>query len=358
MLQKLMASTLALGTALSVTAQDSTKNPLNITGFVDVYYRYDFAEKGNNKTSFTNSHNSFEFGMASVKIDKTIGKVGFVADLGFGKRATEFSYNDDGILAAVKQAYITYAPTEKLKFTAGSFATHVGYELVDAPANRNYSMSYMFSYGPFFHTGIKADVTLGNFGLMAGLVNPTDFKYVSTSPKTFIAQASAATKSGKFKAYLNFLSGRQAQSKDFTVAADTAKVVQTDLVITASVSDKFSLGFNGTVGSKKFKKNNKYGDGQTWWGSALYLNFDPSAKFGLTLRGELFDDDKGLFGVLGTGNVFATTLSAGFTVVGGLKIIPELRYEAAKNKVFLDKDGAATKNAFSAVVAAVYSFSN
>ena len=41
-----------------------------------------------------------------------------------------------------------------------SWATHVGYELVDAYLNRNYSMSYMFSYGPFFHTGIKADFAI------------------------------------------------------------------------------------------------------------------------------------------------------------------------------------------------------
>ena len=41
----------------------------------------------------------------------------------------------------------------------GKWFTHVGYELSDAYLNRNYSMDYMFSYGPFFHTGIKMDVT-------------------------------------------------------------------------------------------------------------------------------------------------------------------------------------------------------
>jgi hypothetical protein len=29
---------------------------------------------------------------------------------------------------------------------------------------------------PFFHTGIKANYLIGKFNLMAGLVNPTDFK--------------------------------------------------------------------------------------------------------------------------------------------------------------------------------------
>ena len=83
-----------------------------------------------------------------------------VADLGFGKRAEEFSYNDEATRFAIKQLYLTYAPWENVKFTAGSWATHVGYELVDAHLNRNYSMSYMFSNGPFFHTGVKTDIDI------------------------------------------------------------------------------------------------------------------------------------------------------------------------------------------------------
>jgi len=137
-------------TSGTATAEESKPKTV-ISGSVDVYYKYDFNKQaGNNKTSFTNSHNSFELGMASVKVEHTIGKVGMVADLGFGQRAKEFSYKDEGITAAIKQLLLTYSPTNWLKLSLGSCATHVGYELVDAYSNRNYSTSYMFSYGPFF----------------------------------------------------------------------------------------------------------------------------------------------------------------------------------------------------------------
>jgi hypothetical protein len=95
-------------------AQDSTRNgKLVITGSVDAYYRYNFHNAKdsmytNNLVSFSNSQNSFELGMASLKADYTKGKVEAVADLGFGKRAEEFSYNDRGTLTAVKQAYILF----------------------------------------------------------------------------------------------------------------------------------------------------------------------------------------------------------------------------------------------------------
>ncbi len=47
-----------------------------------------------------------ELGMASVRLDHSIGKVSVVADLGFGKRAEDFSYNDANTMLAIKQAYL------------------------------------------------------------------------------------------------------------------------------------------------------------------------------------------------------------------------------------------------------------
>ena len=85
------------------------------TGSVDVYYRYNFNDpksgSTNNYTSFTNSQNSFELGMASIRADHSFGKASATIDLGFGRRAEEFSYGnpDHPTLFAVKQAYLSYA---------------------------------------------------------------------------------------------------------------------------------------------------------------------------------------------------------------------------------------------------------
>src|ERR1700759_315642 len=109
MLRKFLIFCLAFIVLSQARGQDSTtKGTLALSGSVDAYYRYNFQNakdsgRTNNYTSFTNSQNSFELGMASVKADYTIGKVEGVADLGFGRRAEEFSYNDHGTLTAVKQ---------------------------------------------------------------------------------------------------------------------------------------------------------------------------------------------------------------------------------------------------------------
>lgn len=331
---------------------DSGKSSLPvITGSADVYYRFNFADAKdaggnpitNNCTSFTNSQNSFELGMASIRADHSFGKASAAIDLGFGRRAEEFSYGnpDHSTLFAVKQAYLSYAVSDKFKLTLGKWATHIGYELADAYLNRNYSMDYMFSYGPFSHTGLKADIGLGGkSAFMLGVANTSDLVSTTLSRKYGIAQLSTATSDDKLKAYFNY-QGSYGGSYNLS---------QFDLVATATVSSTFSIGYNGTVQSIKPDSTG----GNSWWGSALYFNLDPSGSFGITLRGEYFDNKKSVSAAPST-SIFDVTLSPNFKI-GNLIIIPELRLDAAKDEIFFDHDGNGTKSAFTGILAATYHF--
>jgi hypothetical protein len=173
-----------------------------------VYYQYDLKNPKsapfNNFTSFTNSQNSFEPGMLSLKLEHDIGKAGILADIGFGKRAAEFSYNDENSALVIKQFFFTYAPSSKIKLSIGSWSTHIGYELADAYLNRNYSMSYLFSYGPFFHTGLKAEYAFSErTSLMVGLADPADLKNAGNLPKMVIAQLATFSVDERLKAWFN-----------------------------------------------------------------------------------------------------------------------------------------------------------
>ena len=194
----------------SFAQKDSTASKYSITtsGSIDAYFRNSFSAPSgvtNNLTSFTNSNKKLALGMASLKVDQSLGKFAATVDLGVGKRAEEFSYNDNGFLAYLKQAYVSYGLTDKLKITAGKWATHVGYELLDAPLNRNYSMSYGFSYGPFFHTGLKAEYALsGKSSFMIGIANPTDYVTTASASKVLIAQFSTKLFEDKTTIYANY----------------------------------------------------------------------------------------------------------------------------------------------------------
>jgi hypothetical protein len=132
---------------------------------------------------------------------------------------------------------------------------------------------------------------------------------------------------------------------------------QYDVVVTSALSDKFSLGYNGTVQSVKAKEDGtgKFGDATSWWGSALYFNIDPTETFGLTLRTEYFSNKKAVVAAPETG-IFANTLSANFRI-GALTFIPEIRLENANNAIYTKGDNLASKKSTaSALVAAVYKF--
>ncbi|MCF8406742.1 MAG: porin [Chitinophagaceae bacterium] len=320
---------------LSKAQTDSTKAPTSSSSYTiyfDGYYKNDFSKQStNNKTSFTNSNQSLQLGMASIKLDHTNGKFAGTLDLGLGKRAQEFSYNDKGVAQSIKQAYISYAPMSGLKISAGKWATHIGYELLDAYSNRNYSMSYGFSYGPFFHTGIRADIALGGkSAMMIGLAQPTDFVSAASPDKMLIAQFSTSSKNDVLKAFLNYQGGKDKS--------------QFDLVLNGVVNTQVAINYDGTIANIA---------GNNWTSNAVYVNYDPSAKIGFTLRSEYFDDSKNAVGV--GSSIFQNTFSANIHF-SKLTLIPEIRFDNAKDKIFFNTNNNLNQYASNFLIAAVYKF--
>ncbi len=340
------------------STEKADKGTLTISGSGDMYYRYDLIgrTKANNLTSFTNSHNGFGIGMASAKLEYAYKTVGVALDLGIGTRAMEFSYNDNGsmvVLSAIKQAFFYYQPKDWLKITTGIWGTHVGFEVLDPHLNANYSMSYMFTNGPFFHTGLKMEFYKGPHTFMVGVSNPNDFKYVPASAhqyKTALAQYSVVV-NPHLSIYLNYVGGQ---------SLDTLLSNQVDLVLSSAVTDQISLGFNGTVNvvdDLPLKRGSVTRN--VWHGQALYFKYMPKPWGGFALRLEHFGDPKQLKVMAAAaegGSVFEATLSANFKV-HGLTLIPEFRFDGATQKIFGDKDGNAKNYAASFAVAAIYNFS-
>jgi hypothetical protein len=371
--KKILLPFLAAIIALSANAQTDSTKTFVLSGSVDAYTRTDFnniSDASNAKTSFTQTNNSFELGMATLRGDGQIlsGKVFGTADLGFGPRAEAFNGgNGDptpGGLMAVKQLYLglyTGKGATGLKFTIGKWATHIGYELVDAYANRNYSMDYMFTEGPFSHTGIKAEYAKGTWNFMLGVANPTNVVTITapfpgSATKHLLAQIGDATKNGKWHFYLNYEGSMGMGSTDDGGSVKAQN--QIDFVATGTVTSKFSVGLNLTGKINSYNSNAGTTEkSDAWGGAALYLNYDPTALFGLTLRSEYFIDNDNL--VIPVKNVLDETLSANFRV-GPMTIIPEIRFESADTKLgdyySKGKDMTGTGTDFSGILAAVYKF--
>jgi hypothetical protein len=330
---------------VDVNVSDSTnkERPFNISGGMDLYYKGG-SRSALSYTAYTHAFNAFQIGTANLIFSKESGKVGFKADLFLGERAEQFNYNyhNSGIaIGAIKQLYITYKPFKIIKFTFGSFSTFFDRESVDANKNLNYSMSYIYTNGPFFHTGLKMDVAFSlKFSAMIGIFDAPDTKGFS-GHKNYGGQLSYAD--GKFKSSLNFLIGDSLNS----IAVRNTFV---NFNCNYQVSPKFGLGLN--IENKTSSPNAKFfSDASTnWIGIALYADYAISNKFTLALRGENFNDKSGLAFYGTTLNEFTASINFKHK---SLTLIPELRYDTAGDNIFLFGNGTSQ---WTYLLAVVYKF--
>ncbi|GJM31938.1 MAG: hypothetical protein DHS20C18_09390 [Saprospiraceae bacterium] len=329
---------------IPVIVEAEEKPSFTVSGFVDGYYMYNFNKVGL-ETSFTDRHDQFTLGMANVVLAKE-GKVGFVADLAVGPRAEAANgvFDEMPTLSIIKQLYVTYTPVDAVTFTFGNFSTFVGYELIDAPGNVNYSTSYLFSNGPFYHTGIKADFAIADgFGAMVGLFNDTDDKFDGIPGKHFGAQLSAEV--GGLSAYLNFLYGKEEELGDKDL-----NEFEIDLTATYTLSEKVMLGLNVANYSTSFDGNGQNG----FLGVALYSTIQATETFAIGLRAEQFMPTDGEDA---TDEASITALTASGNIkIGNLTFIPEFRIDLASEDVFFDDKEMAKGSTGGFILAAVYAF--
>lgn len=348
MKMKFILSLLALGFSTVVLAQETPPTPLQISGSVDTYYKYDFNKAGNIKTYFANEQNSVSLGMIDLALKKTTGKASFVGELSFGPRGqsqsipnAEGTYNEDVNSFHIQNLYVSYAFSDKFSMTAGYMGTFIGYEVISPVANFNYSTSYLFGSGPFQNAGIKASYTFSDkVSLMAGLFNDWNVYQDFNGVSHFGAQLTVTPVKG-WTAYLNLLTGSA------YMAAGTGTVL--DLTTAYQVSDKFKLGLNAA----DYSVSNDNGG---YSGIALYPQYAFTPAVALGLRAEFFNY-KGV-GTAANTSVSSFTFS-GNIKSGGLTFIPEVRFDTDKDftQGFLNKNGlVGSKSASQFSLAAVYAF--
>ena len=365
----LLLSCLFLG--FTAQAQDSTSaatGKFTFSGYMDTYYFGNFnnpksqSNLGLNGTGVGNARafdqraGQFGIGLVQAKAMYTADKVDAVMDLTFGPFSDLGNYGNyigplgpGSTALAIKQAYIVFKATPKLSFTAGQFGTHIGYEVIDAPVNYNYSLSNLFNNGPFYHIGLKAQYAFSDrASLMVGLVNNVDNLYDNNKKKGFISQLFLSPASG-WSVYLNAIMSNEASQSVDAVPADKASYQLFDLTTTYQITPKFFLGLNAATGSQKGDYQGTGGPSTTknWGGAAVYSNYAFTDKFGLGIRYEVFDNKNGpraLTDAAGNGaSVNSITITGNITAADGHVLLkPEFRVDSYSANKFEKNDGSLT----------------
>jgi Putative beta-barrel porin-2, OmpL-like. bbp2 len=320
---------------------------IDVTGFVDVYYGYNFNKVDPSLRTFDVQHNTFSLSLAEIAFAKAVtpeSRAGFRVDLDFGKAADlvgayEPGSNGQEIYKHVQQAYVSLL-TGKVQWDAGKFVTPMGAEVIESQDNWNYTRSILFGYAiPFYHTGVRATITASpKVSLTGFLLNGWNNTSEINGNKTFALNATLKP-SGSVTWYLNYMVGKETAGSD-----ENRNLFDTTLSLT--VSPTFSVMGNFDYG--------KEGDVK-WWGLAAYAKLQANPNWALVARYEYLDDSEGGFMFIGTkGQTF--TLTSDHLIAGGLKARLEYRTDFADDPIFSKNDGSSKKSQTTLTVGLVYGF--
>ena len=332
-----------------------------VNGFLSASYGYNF----NRPDSGTNQYRTFDFDDNAFKLDVVTltlqkaaakpGEVGFRVDVSAGSSLPKVE-SSDGLLQGqdvdVKQAFASWiAPIGSgLRFDAGKFLTHFGYEYIESWDTPNDNVTHSFSFGfaiPFTHTVLKAtyafsDQVAGMFMLANGWDNAKE----NNSSKTIGAQLTLTpTKNATIA--LNFITGPERTN----VNSDPRTVWEANALI--KLSDLTTVGLDAVYGSEKGAV--VAGESASWYGVTGYARLGLTDKFALCLRGEYFADPDGArTGV--AQKLKELTLTPEVKVSSHLILRSDLRIDWSDVESFEKKDGKSSKTQPTVILNAAYLF--
>ncbi len=322
----------------------SLLGPTSLSGFVDMYYDYNFnqpASRANTLRSFDIDSNQFALNMVELVLDKApdaqASRTGYHVALGYGQAMNAVNGSDPGGLGFdqyLKEAYFSYlAPMGKgLQFDFGKFVTPNGAEVIETKDNWNYSRGLLFSYAiPYYHFGLRTKYAFNDkYSLTGYLVNGWNNVVDNNTGKTY-GLSFGWNPNKKWGFTENFMAGPEQANNNSNWRQ------LWDTVATYTPNGKLSLMANYDYARGDRVKgiiNPVY-----WSGIAGYIRYTLNSKYNVAARYEYYDDHDGFTtGTAGHIHEFTGTLQR--TIAGHFLTNLELRRDFSNNPIFTK--GAAT----------------
>jgi hypothetical protein len=375
-LAQLYVSTIAWGQITESVSVDSAQQ-ISLTGSIDTYYHKAFNTNENApRTSFSNLP-GFSLGMINFVLEYSGSKTGVVTDLVFGPRGTDAIFNAPasrnsqgaGSSHLINQMFVYYVINDHVRLNAGQFNTFVGYEAITPVKNVHYSTSYLFSYGPFNHTGVWADLKFNDHcTAKVALMNPTDYtEFNPFNLYTIGGQLSVTGKNALFNFNVTYGDpDGKINATDSIGSVSSGKAFQIDFTSSVNAGERYNIGLSTSLrslGSGQMKTTDSDKTvikGRGYYGFALYQIFLVSESTKIALRAEHFTEfNKGVGAIAaytesGRASVTSLTLSANLTR-SNLRLVPEVRLDKTSTDSFTTSPtNSLTSQMFSMNVAVVY----
>lgn len=318
-------------------------NGLKISGYLDVSGVWNFNKPSTNANAFrafdVNS-NSFEINALQVVLQKQNEHgAAFNAKLLLGRKGSivNFPATSAGTMAPVEEAYLSIPVSEKLSLVAGKFVTLEGVEVIESPANYNFSHGLLFTWAEAFtHTGLRLDYQASKATLLKlAIVNGWDVVKDNNDAKTLMGQLNW-TMSPKASFTFTDMYGAEQTGNNGNKRNSVDVVGNFNLMKDLTAALQLNLGDEQGLlaGGKRAK----------WNGWGLWLKKAVNDNLNLSGRYEMFNDKDGTrTGAKQKLQNITLTAEMPMMVVKDVTMRLEYRADSSDTAVF-DSNGKASKS--------------
>jgi hypothetical protein len=349
-MKKIIVTALIAFGFTTINAQEESKSPITFSGYVDVYYSYDFGKPDNHtKPGFLYSYNksnevNVNLGMAKVNYTKENVRGNFALMAG-----TYAQYNMAAEQDLLKNIYeanvgVKISAAHNLWVDAGVMPSHIGFESAIGKDCMTLTRSIGAENSPYYETGVKVGYTSASekWYLAAMYLNGWQRiqKVEGNQTPAFGTQVTYKPSSGVALNWSTYVGNEQPD-------IDKKWRYFNDFYGQFKLTEKTSVIAGFDIGAQQSAKGSSNYD--VWYTPAAIVQYRPTAKIQLAARGEYYQDEKGVIIATGTPNGFKTYgFSANFDYlpVNNVMFRIEARTLNSKDDIFLKDNNPTNSNVF------------
>lgn len=350
----------ALAAVHGLYAQDSTAKPLSFSGYVEVYYQYDFNRPlGSSRPAFLYSHHrtgEVNLNLGFIKAAYTAPRVRASLALMAGTYAQTNLAAEPDVFRNVFEANagVKLSAQKELWLDAGILPSHIGFESAIGKDCPTVTRSMMADNSPYYEAGLRLGYTSANgrWYLAALLLN--GWQRIQRPPgNSTPAAGTQVTYKPSAKITLNsstFIGNDKPDSvRQMRYFHSLYGIFKT------GAHSSVTLGLDAGM-EQKVKRSSAV---NTWLTAVAIGRFETGKKTALALRAEYYADDNGV--------IIATAAPGGFRTWGAsvnvdYAILPnvlwraEVRYLHSRSEIFERRNSMPVQGSASVVTSLAVAF--